>query len=58
MVAQKVLKQDSEMVVMSIDRSDELSAVMTVPMVEKMVVLKVLRLVDVMDGGTASTMVG
>ena len=58
MVAKKVLKQDSEMVVMSIDRSGVLSAVMTVPMVEKMVVLKVLRLVDVMDGGTASTMVG
>ncbi len=58
MVVKQVLKQDSEMVVMSIDWSDELSAVMTVPMAEKMVVLKVLRLVDVMDGGTASTMVG
>lgn len=58
MVVKQVLKRDSEMVVMSIDRSDELSAVMTVPMAEKMVVLKVLRLVDVMDGGTASTMVG
>jgi len=58
MVVKQVLKRDSEMVVMSIDWSDELSAVMTVLMAEKMVVLKVLRLVDVMDGGTASTMVG
>ena len=58
MVAKKDLKQDSEMVVMSIDVSGELSAVMTVPMAEKMVVLKALRLVDVMDDGTASTMVG
>ena len=53
MVEKKVLKQGSETVVMSIDMLDELSAVMTVPMAVKMAVLKVVRLVEVMDDETA-----